>query len=115
MNRIEIGWDFWASVHDPARKAEWELIMGQPDTALPVNPIPCEIEIMGESRLAYFLKLDLLTDPQKSRLIHHISTKFYLPLADVARRVERQGVPILADHVTVMIFNPHKYMEWGQA
>jgi hypothetical protein len=51
--------------------------------------------------LAYELATALLDDGQRYRLAHHLGHRFDVPLVDAYDGIERDGVPIVADGVTV--------------
>jgi hypothetical protein len=53
------------------------------------------------------LDLDLITEAQRHALVMHIANKFIIPPGEVAATLDRNRVPILAEHCVVM--HPQKW------
>lgn len=95
-------WKVTATVTDPERKAFWEGIFGG-DTVPIESILPICVSVPGRSHVsAYMLDLDVITDEQRERLIQGLAQKFGLDEAFVESEIDRQGVPILCEHVMMM-------------
>lgn len=94
-----------ATVRDPGRRREWVAILGS-DTMPLKSMLPTRVNLPGiENALVYELDLEALTDEQRRRMVDHIALKFDLTPEFVETRLEEEGVPILAQDVTVTGYN----------
>ena len=92
-----------------ARAADWLKIFGRLDS-IPVKSWIAhwaELPGIGDS-IVYMLDLERITAEERVRLIAHIAERFKFPLEVVAQDLDAEGVPILADDVTVVSFQ----MDW---
>lgn len=64
------------------------------------EPFLAEMPEVGV-QLVYLVDLERLKPETRQRLIAHISQRFKLPVEDVARDIDAENVPVLADGVTV--------------
>ena len=93
-------WLTTATILDEPRRELWGKVF--PGAKVPIKSIlTCKVNVPGHSNAdAYMLDLDAITDEQREGLIAVISTRFSIPIDEV-RRDLRQGVPILAEGVSV--------------
>ena len=95
-------WKTTATVVDPERKVFWEGIFGG-DTVPIVSILPTCVSVPGRSDVdAYMLDLESITEEQRGRLVQGLARKFGLDEAFVEAEIDRQGVPILCEHVLMM-------------
>lgn len=80
----------------------WRDTLGQQELPI-VSPMFkwAKLPDLGE-RLVYELDWQALPEGLQERIIHAIANRFHLGLAQVTRDIERLGVPILAEDVSVM-------------
>ncbi len=103
--------DFTAHIHgDDERAAAWQIIFD--GTAVPLrSPIPYLARLPGRGQeLVYLLDIEALTAEQRGRLVTHIANKFNIPAEEVDADLDTHGCPILAEHVTVSIANPWRWL-----
>jgi hypothetical protein len=101
--------DFQVHIEEPERAKEWQEVL-ETTTVTVQSPIPRKAVLPGIGEaLVYLLDLDSLTDAQRERLSEHISQKFQIPREEVAARLDREGVPLLARDCTVIIKHPQKW------
>lgn len=103
--------DFTAHIDSSdERAAAWLRIFD--DTAVPLrSPIPHLARLPGRGEeLVYLLDIEALTADQRGRLVQHIAGKFDIPAAEVDADLDTHGCPILAEHVTVSIANPWRWL-----
>ena len=99
MNTVD-KWLTTATICDRARRELWSQVF--PGAVVPIKSIlTCKVNVPGhESADAYMLDLDALSHVQLEGVIRVISQRFDIPLDEV-RSAVKQGVPILAEGVTV--------------
>lgn len=85
------------------RYAAWLEVFGT-DTVEVTSPAPRRINVLGESRHAYFLHLTTLSEDQRRRLVSHISRNFGLSPAEASAELELRGCPVLVED-TVCAFD----------
>lgn len=91
-----------AYVHDPERRSAWVDILGTDEIPV-LSPIPFIANLPDkENALCYEVNIKALNSDQLTRLILHLADKFDLDTEDVRRSIANEGVPILANDVTVM-------------
>ena len=103
--------DFTAHIHgDDERAAAWQIVFD--GTAVPLrSPIPHMARLPGRGEeLVYLLDIEALTAEQRGRLVAHIAAKFDIPAEEVDADLDTHGCPILAEHVTVSIANPWRWL-----
>lgn len=95
-------WLITATIHDEERQALWGEIF--PGAVLPIlSPVTCKVNVPGHDGVeAYMLDLAALSDDQLDGVARGISRKFGYPFAEVRREI-LQGVPILAEGVSVLV------------
>lgn len=95
-------WKTTATVVDLERKAFWMSIF-ESDTVPIESILPIRISTPEHSDVeAYMLDLRVITPEQRKWLIEALAKKFDLDVAFVESEIDRQGVPILAEHVVMM-------------
>jgi len=95
-------WKTTATVTEPERKMFWESIFDS-DTVPIESILPTCVSVPGRSDVnAYMLDLDAITEEQRGRLVAGLAQKFGLDEAFVEAEIDRQGVPILCEHVMMM-------------
>jgi hypothetical protein len=107
-----MGTDFKAIIRESSpRYREWLSVMG-------TNEFPLKSPIAGLTHLpgrgeVHVLMIDvaLLSEEQRARLVKHLAAKFGIEESDVASSLDREGVPILDEDVTVVIFNPQRWLD----
>lgn len=102
--------DFTATVHNEDRKANWLTVYGT-DTIPIKSPIPSRANLPGlPSALIYELDLSAISTDQRQRPVTHITKRFDLDPTEVETELDEEGVPILADDVTVTIHRPELFL-----
>ena len=103
--------DFTAHINgDDERAVAWLRVFD--DTAVPLrSPIPHLARLPGRGEeLVYLLDIEALTAEQRGRLVQYIAAKFGIPAEEVDAGLDTHGCPILAEHVTVSIANPWRWL-----
>jgi hypothetical protein len=92
------------------RAAAWQIVFD--GAAVPLrSPIPHLARLPGRGEeLVYLLDIEALTAEQRGRLVAHIAAKFNIPAKEVDADLDTHGCPILAEHVTVSIANPWRWL-----
>lgn len=94
-------WKTVAIAHDPDRIVLWQQVFGT-DRCPIISMIPKMASVPGKSDvLIYEMDLKAISDEQRRRLIESIATRFDLPPDEVAKNTDEEGVPILAEGVSV--------------
>lgn len=103
--------DITTHIHDPERAAAFRNILGTDQVTI-CSPIP-SWSILPErgEELVYFLDLDSITAEQRGRLVSYLAGRFGLAEEYVAATLDVHGVPILAEHVTVSVANPWRWLD----
>lgn len=106
--------DFTVTIKkDTKRGREWIRVLGT-NTVYVKSPLAQTAELANIVKpgpsLVYELDLDLLTPDQRQRLVAHIAQKLDYPEDVVDLTLEDEGMPILADDVTVGVRNPQKWL-----
>jgi len=101
--------DFWITVTDPERAAEFEQVFGS--ATVPVEaPVPARADVAGEEHLAYALDLEALDAETIARLVEHLAAKFGVDPDLVEEALHAQGLAILAEGCVVTVHNPHRWL-----
>jgi len=103
--------DFTARIDgDDERAAAWRAVFG--DDTIPLrSPVPHMASLPGRGEeLVYLLDIEALTADQRGRLVQHIASRFNYPAEEVDATLDDHGCPILAEHVTVTIANPWRWL-----
>lgn len=89
------------TIHHEGRRTEWRAIFGT-DT-LPIKaPIPHYDTLPGApNALVYEVDLNAITADQRQRLIAHTATKFGYSTEFVEENLDKLGMPVLANDVTM--------------
>jgi len=106
-----MGKDFTVTINNAERKLEWLEMVGT--TKLYIKSFKPELVTLAgtdEAQPVFYLDLDLLHLQQYQRLIHYLARKFNLPLRQMRRNLEEQGVPIPAADCALTIYNPHRWL-----
>ncbi len=103
--------DFTARIDsDNERAVAWQIVFGGATVPLR-SPIPHLARLPGRGEeLVYLLDIEALTAEQRGRLVTHIANKFNIPAEEVDADLDTHGCPILAEHVTVSIANPWRWL-----
>ncbi len=102
--------DFVAMITDPARAEEWRAVLGVTSVCVQ-TPFPQRANLPDKpNHYIYLLDIETLSAAQRTALVHHLAQKFQIPVEEVAERLPIDGVPILAEDVTIAIHNPMKWM-----
>jgi hypothetical protein len=102
--------DFKITVNDPEQAARFQAVFGR-TTVKVKSPIPEIANLPGKPNTQiYLLDLDLITPEERARLVQNIAERFGLPLATIEAELDSHGVPILADHCTVTVNNPQRWL-----
>lgn len=89
------------TIHDGERRAEWLAIFGT-DTLPVKSPIPTRVNLPGiPNALVYEIDLAAISADQRQRLVAHTAAKFDCSPDYVDANLERLGMPVLAQDVTV--------------
>ena len=89
---------------DSPRAEAWRRVFGGLEVPI-LSAVPAQVNLPIGRRRCFFLRVDALDQGQRERLVHHIATTFGVPAEDVARDVDRDGVPLLEEDVSVT-FDP---------
>ena len=99
MNTVD-KWLTTATIHDHSRRELWSQVF--PGGVVPIKSImPQKVNVPERGNVdAYMLDLDALSHVQMEGTIRVISQRFNIPIEEVRGEI-KQGVPILADGVSV--------------
>ncbi len=102
--------DFFVTITDPERAREFQEVLGT--TTVPVKSLqPYLGSAPGqEGKIFYILDPGQLTDDQYLKLVRHLSKKFGLHPNQVREEMGKYGVPILAEHCSIVIMNPQRWI-----
>ncbi|NJN53568.1 MAG: hypothetical protein HC804_01730 [Anaerolineae bacterium] len=92
----------FAKVTDPERAERWREVFGTDEVAI-MSPVPSHANLPGfdEPQLVYRMDLSVVTPEARARLVQQTAERFGLDTAVVDADLEREGMPILAEHVIV--------------
>ena len=95
-------WKRTATIHDEVWLALWSEVF--PGGVVPIQvPVTVKVNVPGHDDVdAYMLDLDALSDEQREGVITIIAKTFNIPAEEVRSEID-QGVPILADGVSVLV------------
>lgn len=97
---------------DSPRYAAWVEIFGS-DTVLLEGPLPHILSEHGSDCPFYLIDVTSLSDAVRDRLVAHVSREFGIAEGIVRSRIDRgDGVPILADEVTILVGHRHFTRDW---
>jgi hypothetical protein len=83
------------------RSGAWARLFGGQTVAIK-SPIPQHAELPGLGvREIYFVDLEKLSPVQLDRIAQEMSVRFDVPLQEVVEGLRTQGLPILAEDVSV--------------
>lgn len=102
--------DFFVIVNDEERALEFTEVLGT--NQLPVKSLQ---PVLGtapgvKGKPFYILDVAQLNPYQRRKLARHIAEKFGLNPDDVHNEMAVNGVPILAEHCSVMLKNPGRWL-----
>lgn len=99
MNTVD-KWLTTATICDHSRRELWSQVF--PGAVMPIKSIlTCKVDAPGHQNVdAYMLDLDAISDVQREGLIKVIARRFNIPIDEVRSEI-KQGVPILAEGVSV--------------
>jgi len=103
--------DFKATIRENSpRAASWREVFGSFEIYLR-SPTPELASAPGvEAGLFYQIDLQELTEIQRARMIAYIAKKFHIDEQEVADTLDDVGCPILADDITIVVYNPLKWI-----
>lgn len=92
----------FAKVKDPERAKKWREVFGKDEVQI-LSPVPFLANLPGfdEPQLVYLLDFRAMTPEARVRLVQQTAERFGEDTAVVDADLEREGMPILADEVTV--------------
>lgn len=91
----------FATVHDEERRAFWLEVLGS-DTLPIVSPIGRYVNLPGKpNSYTYKLDVDQLEEADQVKLVKMLAAKFGLDEMRAWNEVAENGVPVLAEDVTV--------------
>lgn len=103
--------DFSATLHGESDRVQtWREVFGT--NSVPItSPVPHQAHAPGVTA-GWFYMIDLrcVMSEQRRRMVRYIAQKFAVPEAEVDATLDEVGCPILADDVTVTIFNPQRWL-----
>ena len=103
--------DFAVTIHDPARKADFERVLGT-TTVYVLSPNPERADLPDQpGALVYFMDLDQLSVQQIRAMVEHLAERFGLSAMEVEANIGEHGVPILAAHCTVTVRHPQRWVD----
>jgi hypothetical protein len=82
------------------RYGDWRTIFGGETVPLR-SPVPAIAHLEQGPQRVYWLDLRRLTEAQRERLIGYIVRQFGTPEAEVRQNLDREGFPLLAEHIGV--------------
>lgn len=94
-------WLTTATIHDEPRRSLWSVVF--PDGVVPIKSIftlKLSVPEHHHDVDCYMLDLDALGEEQLDRAVAVINLRFGIPMDEIRRELH-QGVPILAEGVTV--------------
>lgn len=100
MNTID-DWKTTATATDPRRAEFWKQVFGT--TTVPIKSIvPSCASVPGNpNAVTYELDLRAISTEQRRRLVEALAEEFEIDVQLVEDNLEREGVPVLADHVAI--------------
>jgi hypothetical protein len=102
--------DFRVTIHDPARRALWQQWIGT-DTVCVRMPIRTRVHIEGRGEVdAFVLDEQQLTQAQRLAVCEGLADVFGATAWEVEQDMLGQGIVILAEHCSVMVLNPGKWL-----
>ena len=95
-------WKRTATIHDEVRLALWSEVF--PGGVVPIQvPVTVKVNVPDHENVdAYMLDLDAISDEQREGVITVIAKTFNIPAEEVRNEID-QGVPILAEGVSVLV------------
>lgn len=92
----------FAKVTDPERAARWREVFGTDEVQV-LSPVPSRANLPGFDvpQLVYLLDFSAVTPEARGRLVQQTAKRFGVDTAVVDADLEREGMPILAEHVIV--------------
>lgn len=95
-----------ATIHNPERRRFWMSVF-YTDTVPIKSIIPGFADLPGHpDAQVYFLDLEAITPAERRRLVRHLANRFNLSPHYVAANLNKQGVPILAEDVSLISTDP---------
>jgi hypothetical protein len=101
----QTNWKTVAVIHNPERLKFWQDVLDG-DRAPIKSIFTISVHVPDgnggtHQTDAYFLDLNAITPEQREKLIRAIAKRFVIPVDEVERAIDDQGVPILAEDVSV--------------
>jgi hypothetical protein len=108
-------WDFWCSIHESSpRYAAWAKVFDDPKHVPITTPIAERVQLPIGIRQVLFVKVTLLSDDERQRMVQHLAERFSVAPEDVVAELERdpdRAVPILGDDVSITVLHPQKWLD----
>jgi hypothetical protein len=102
--------DFQVTITDPERRRNWLLWLGT-DTVCVRSPVASRVRIEGlGERLGYILDAEQLSEEKRLRLARGIAQTFRASLSGVVQWMMGDGIVILAEHCSVTVLNPQRWV-----
>jgi hypothetical protein len=102
--------DFRVTVTDPTRRELWRQWIGT-DTVCVRSPIAIDVHIEGKGDTrAYVLDEQALTPAQRLALAEGLAELFGAEAWEVDADMRSHGIAILAEHCSVMVRNPARWL-----
>jgi len=108
-----MGADFKVIVHEGTERAEnFMKVFGRREVNVK-SFVPHWANVPGfdEPQRVYMLDLAMLTPDERARMVTHLAGMFGLTEARASDAIASIGVPILASDCTLVIENPHKWLD----
>ena len=100
--------DFTVTIHGP-RGEEWERICGRRTFPVILPAIMASLPGVGP-KCVYLLDLKALPPDDLNKIVEHLAAKFSLKPEEAADEIEKAGIPILDEDVSLMIRNPQRWI-----
>lgn len=109
-------WDFWCSINkNSPRYANWVRVFDDPQHVPITSPIAERVRLPIGVHRVLFLKLDLLSEDERHRLVRHLSERFDVSPeeveAELTDRDANKAVPILDEDVSILVLHPEKWID----
>lgn len=102
--------DFRVTMHDEARRELWQQWIGT-DTVCVRTPLRTRVMLDGHGPAdAFILDEQQLSPEQQRALCEGIAARFQANAEEVDQDMRSKGIVILAEHCSVMVVNPGKWV-----
>lgn len=102
--------DFRVTIHEPERWTLWQQWLGT-DTVCVHSPLRTRVHIEGRGDAdAFLLDEQQLSPAQRLAVCRGLAARFQADMHEVEQAMLGQGIVILAEHCSVMVTNPGKWL-----